>query len=346
MKPVLTSFLPAVSLLFLLSGCATTLDLSKMHETKLDENMARGELPAYVKEKKRPRVAILPIGDSTQYKASLNLAQTAQDTLTQLIVSCGGVEVMERAQIDSFMQEMQFTAGVGAEVDADKFAQIAKDVDTVFVGTISSAIVLAAFTEASSWTDKKGKTYYTPPSCKEEGKVAINFRALESPSGSIKRAFEVKGRSSKTRDVRYSGECQRVQSPGGLLSEAVNKAIDDAREEIANTFPSVGYIYKTMTDRSDPKHRIAYINLGKSDGLAPGNKVDIIEFSQEMDRIKKTLRVVERPVAEGVVSETQFMADSSILIIPDDAADRVLVGHAVKSKANVSVFRMIDKALK
>lgn len=346
MKTVLTLFLPACSLLLLLSGCATTLDLSKMHETQLDEKTATGELPAYVKEKKRPRVAILPIGDSTQYKTSLNLAQTAQDTLTQLIVTSGGVEVMERAQLDSFMQEMKFKSGVGIEVDADKFAQIAKDVDTVFVGTISSAGVSAAFTEASSWTDKKGKTYYTPASCKEEGKVAINFRALASPSGTIQRAFEVKGRSSRTRDVRYSGECQSVQSPGGLLSDSVNKAIDDAKEEIANTFPSIGYIYKTMTDRSDPRKRIAYINLGKSDGLAPGNKVDIIEFAQEKDRIKKTMRVVERPITEGVVSETQFMADSAILIIPEEAVDRVIVGQAVKSKANVSVFRMINKALK
>ncbi len=186
----------------------------------------------------------------------------------------------------------------------------------------------------------------TPAGTGTDAEGPTRVMRLASPSGTIQRAFEVKGRSSRTRDVRYSGECQSVQSPGGLLSDSVNKAIDDAKEEIANTFPSIGYIYKTMTDRSDPRKRIAYINLGKSDGLAPGNKVDIIEFAQEKDRIKKTMRVVERPITEGVVSETQFMADSAILIIPEEAVDRVIVGQAVKSKANVSVFRMINKALK
>lgn len=345
MKTVSTSLLLLLSMLFILSGCATTLDLSRFHESQTDDKSSKTTLPSYITEKKRPRVAVLPIADSTQYSNTLKLSQSATDTLTQLIVTSGGFEVMERAQLDSFMEEMKFQSSVGAEIDADKFAKIAKDLDTVFVGTISSAVVAASFTAASSWTDKKGQAHYTPPSCLEEGKVAINFRALESPSGTIINTFQVKGRSTKSRQVGYSSECV-VQSPGGILSEALNKAIDDAKEDIANTFPSMGYIYKTMTDRIDPKKRVAYINLGKNDGIQPGNKIDIIEFSEEKDKVRKTMRVVQRPIAEGVVSETQFLADSSILLIPEDAADRVLVGQAVKTKANVSIFRMINKALK
>lgn len=345
MKNISASLLFLLSMLPLLSGCATTLDLSKFHEAQLDERSAKTALPSYITEKKRPRVAVLPISDSSQYSKTLNLSQTATDTLTQLIVTSGGFEVMERAQLNTFMEEMKFQASVGAEIDADKFAKIAKDLDTVFVGTISSAVIATSFTDASSWTDNKGKVHNNPPSCSEEGKVTINFRALESPSGTIINSFQVRGRSFKSRQVRYSGECT-VQSPDGLLSEAVNKAIDDAREDIANTFPSMGYIYKTMTDKSDPKKRVAYINLGRNDGIQIGNKVDIIEFSQEMDKVRKSMRAFQRPVAEGIVSETQFMPDSAILIIPEDAADRVLVGQAVKTKANVSIFRMINKVLK
>lgn len=345
MKSATAPILLLLSALLFLSGCATTLDLGRYHETQLDEKTSKNTLPVYITEKKRPRVAVLPISDSTQYSTTLKLSQGATDTLTQLIVTSGGFEVMERAQLDNFMQEMKFQSSVGGEIDADKFAKIAKDLDTVFVGTLSSAGVTASFTEASSWTDKKGQVHYNPPSCLEEGKVALNFRALESPSGTIINTFQVKGRTSKSREVRYSSEC-KVQTPGGLLSEAINKAIDDAKEDIANTFPSMGYIYKTMTDRSDPRKRVAYINLGRNDGIQPGNKVDIIEFAQEKDRIKKSMRVVQKPITEGVVSETQFAADSAILLIPEDAADRVLVGQAVKTKANVTFFRMINKALK
>ena len=344
MKIVLAIIVPIISMLFLLSGCAATIDLAKMRESKLDETSTKYELPSYIKEKTRPKVAVLPITDTTQYN-NLKLAETAQDTLTQLLVASGGVEVIERSQLKQFMEEIKFKSSVGTEIDADQFAKIAKNVDTVFVGTISSAAVTASFTEASSYTDKKGKTHNSPPSCSEVGAATINFRALASPAGTIMNSFQVKSKSNRSREVRSSHEC-KVQSPGGLLSEAINKAIDDAKEDIANTFPSFGYIFKTMTDVNDPKKRIAYINLGRNDGIAPGNKVDIFEFIKEKDRVTGGARTVQRTICEAVVSETQFLVDSALVIIPEDALNSVLVGQAVKTKANVGVFRAINKALK
>ncbi len=343
--PDLKRSLLLITLLIFSSGCASTLDLARFHESGIDDRTSSAELPHYVKDKKRPRVAVLPVSDTSQFKSSLSLGPATQDALTQLIVGSGGFEVMERSQLDSFMQEMKFQGGMGAEVDPDQFLKIAKDIDTVFVGAITSAGASSSFTEARNWKDKKGKTHTSPPSCSEEGKVAINIRALASPSGTIQNSFQVKGRKSISREVRYSSECN-VQNPGGLLSESINKAIDDAKEDIANTFPSLGYIYKTLTNKSEPRKRIAYINLGKSDGLEPGNKIDIIEFVQEKDRVRGTMRIIPRIVAEAVVSETQFLPDSSILIIPEDSADSVLVGQAVRTKANVSVMRMLNKALK
>jgi hypothetical protein len=334
-----------MALLLLLSGCATTLDLSRYRETGIDEQNAPGELPHYIKDKKRPRVAVLPIADTTQFKNSLNLAQAAQDSLTQLVVASGSVEVMERAQLDSFMQEMKFQAGVGVEVDPDQFAKIATNVDTVFVGAITSAGVTATFSEGRNWTDKKGKKHSTAPSCTEQGKVIINLRALASPSGTIMNSFQLKGQKSTSHEVRSSSEC-KSQNPGGLLSEAVYKAIDDAKEDVANTFPAFGYVYRTMTDKDNPKQRIAFINLGKRDGLEPGNKVDIIEFVEEKDRVKGGTRKVMRIIDEGEVVEGQLHDESAVLLIPEETCNRVLVGHAIRTKANVSMLRMINKALK
>jgi hypothetical protein len=345
MLPAVNRSLFLITLLLFSSGCARSLDLARFHETGIDDKTSTCELPLYVKEKKRPRVAILPVSDTSQFKNTLNLGPAAQDSLTQLIVSSGGFEVMERAQIESFMQEMKFQGGMGVEVDPDQFIKIAKDIDTVFVGAISSASVSSSFTEARTWTDKKGNSHTSPPSCSEYGNVSINIRALASPSGTIQNSFQVKGRKSVSREVRHSSEC-KVQNPGGLLSESINKAIDDAKEDIANTFPSLGYIYKTLTDKSDPRQRVAYINLGKSDGLEPGNKIDIIEYVQEKDKVRGTMRIVPRVITEAVVCENQFLPDSSILLIPEDSADSVLVGQAVRTKANVGVMRMINKALK
>jgi hypothetical protein len=345
MAPIISKSLTVAAFLVLASGCSTGLNLSLYHDAGIDDKTCQTELPVYVKEKKRPRVAVLPISDTSQFKGSLTLGPAAQDSLTQLIAASGGVEVLERSQLESFMQEMKFQGGMGAEIDPEQFVKIAKDIDTVFVGAISSATVASSFTKASTWTDKKGNTQTSPPSCAEEAKVTINIRALSSPSGTVQNSFHVKGRKHLSRKVASSSEC-KIQNPDGLLSEAVNKAIDDAKEDIANTFPSLGYIYKTQTDKSDPKQRIAYINLGKSDGLVPGNKVDIIEYVEEKDKIRGTTRIVPKVITEAIVSETQFLPDSSILVIPEETSECVLVGQAVRTKANVSVLRMINKALK
>lgn len=340
-----TRLLTLSLLLLFLAGCATALDLGRYREIGIDGQNAKGELPQYVKDKKRPRVAVLPISDTSQYRETLKLDQVVQDSLTQLLVSSGSVEVMERAQLDSFMQEMKFQAGVGVEVDPDEFAKIAKDVDTVFVGAITSASATAAFSEARTWKDKKGKWHTTPASCTELGKVSINFRALASPSATIMNSFQVSGQKSVKREVGYSSEC-KVQNAGGLLSEVIYKAVDDAREDLANTFPAFGYVYKTMTDKEDPKRRIAFINLGRRDGLEPGNKVDIIEFIEERDRIKGGTRQIMRVISEAHVSADQLLDESAVLFIPEEVYDRVLVGHAVRTKANISMLRMINKVLK
>src|SRR6185369_9185480 len=239
MVPVISRSLLLVTLLVFSAGCTATLNLAKYHEAGIDDKTCPSELPSYVKEKKRPRVAVLPISDTSQFKSTLNLGPAAQDSLTQLIVASGGVEVMERSQIESFMQEMKFQGGMGAEVDPDQFIKIAKDIDTVFVGAITTATAASSFTEARSWTDKKGKAHTSPPSCTEEGKVAINIRALSSPSGTILNSFQVKGRKSLSHEVRSSYN-SKLQNQERLLSEAVNKGKDEARQNIAHISREVG----------------------------------------------------------------------------------------------------------
>lgn len=328
-----------------LSGCAGALNLSRYAERELDNRTVSYELPQYIKDKKKPKVAVLPFSDTTQFGKSANLSQVAQESLTQLIVENCGVEVVERAQIEGFMQEMKLQSGITGEMDAEKFMSIAKDVDMVFVGAISSAVATHRFKEGKSWTDKKGKQHYIQPSCTEMANVAINFRALASPSGTIQQVFQTRGRKSFSREVGSSAEC-RVQNPGALLSEAIANAIDDSREALIDAFPALGYIYKTMTGKNDPRNRIAFINLGKVDGVEPGNRIDIIEFVREKDRVKGNDRVITRVIAEGVVSETDLQPEGSILLIPEDAADRIFVGQAVRTKANMNFIRSLRKSLR
>ena len=123
------------------------LSISEFRQVAIDSKTASHQLPQYVIDKKKAKLAVLPPGDATQFRNVCGLGQAAQENFTQTLAKIGTVEVVERSQLDAFMQEMKFQAGITSEVDANKFMQIAKGVDFVFVGAVSSAGVNASFTQ-------------------------------------------------------------------------------------------------------------------------------------------------------------------------------------------------------
>lgn len=160
-----------LALFFIIISCARGEVLVEYTTRDIDSRPAFHELPSYVVEKKKPKVAILPAGAATELGRKCNVGQMAQEHLTQILTQIGGVDLVERGQLEYFMQELKFQVGITQEIDVNKFMKIAKDVDFAFVGSVPSTSVTARFTDARTWTDKKGKTHYSPPSCTEEGKV-------------------------------------------------------------------------------------------------------------------------------------------------------------------------------
>lgn len=343
MKKKAKALLGCMLIIFVLSGCVPKLSLMEFRQTDFDFKMASHQIPAYVIEKKKARVAVLPPRDATPFRDKCNLFQSVQENFTQILAMTGTLELTERGQMEAFMQEMKFQAGITSEIDPQRFMQIAKNTDYTFVGSISSADAKASFTEGRHWTDKKGKTHYSPPSCSEKGTVLINYRLLSFPSGNIQKVFQMEGQKILSKgEVRYSDEC-KLDSPCGVLYEAISRAIDDAKESVIETFPVYGYIYKTVTHNSDPKKRIAFITLGKEDGLAPGAAVEIIEFVNEADPVKGTILTTPRVIAECSVVETDLLPDRSICVIPEENANVVFSKHAVRTKVKTGIFRKLQK---
>ncbi len=332
--------------LICLSLCACAgVNMSDYTRQSLDEQTCNNVLPSYVVNKRKPKVAVLPPSDATVFaKSNMNLSSTCQENLTQLLAETGSVEVVERGQLKQLMQEMKFESGVTGEIDAQKFMEIAKNVDYVLVGSISAASINASFTEASSWTDKKGVTHYSPPSCKETGNVSIDYRLVSFPSGKIVATLPMSGTKFSVRDVRSSYECAPRNTQ--LIYDAINRAVDDSKETLIADLPVYGYVYKTMTSASDPKKRLAYISLGTADGLSAGNKVDIMEFTSEKDPVSGTLINSETSVAECKVLENELTPDRSICVPDEEGSGNVHVKDAVKTQVNESVFRKINKLVR
>lgn len=324
-------------LLALLSGCATTIELSKYGELELDGKDCEIPPPDYIVNRKKPKVAILPIADVTEFEG--RLSKPAQETLTQTITSGTGLQVVERSQMDKLFEEAKFTESVGGELDPEALANLAKEIDFVILGSVTSVSTGARFTEATSYKDKKGKVHYIAPSCSYSGEAVVNVRAVTTSSGNIYKVFPpFKGRVSSTTEVRSSSDC-RVEDPFQLASQATAKSIEGARDSFLDAFPNYGYVAKTLTNPKNPKDRVAQITLGRIDGLAPGDRVMLARYAKSYDRIKKTESVALQDLAEVQVSETGLGEEQCYVLLPEEIAGEVMVGYIVKTKANARFFR-------
>jgi hypothetical protein len=222
---------------------------------------------------------------------------------------------------------------------------MASNIDFVIVGSIASTNYGASYTGPSSWVDKKGYTHNVKPSCSVKGKATVNIRAINASTGVVAKVLPpLDGTSSGSFEVSSQEQC-RVSNPLALVTEAVNKSISSARVPLQDAFPYYGYLYKTMTNSADPTKRIAYINLGKQDGIKAGEKVDLIKYVKEVDRIKKTEKITSQEITEVTISETDLRDDSCIIVVPEEFSSHIMPGLAVKTKGKKSLSESIGSLI-
>lgn len=217
---------------------------------------------------------------------------------------------------------------------------MAQGIDYVVLGSITNAGAGAEFQPSSTSCDKKsGKCYTSKPGCTIRGAATVNIRVINASTGTIAQAFTpFSGSVSDYSTVDSSYRCN-VKNPASVVNAAVADAIRRAKKPFLEAFPRYGYLYKTMTG-PDGK-RIAYVNLGKKDGITAGDEVELIRYVKEVDRVKKTESLTHQKIADVTIAETDLQDERSIIIIPDEYLTSVMVGLAVKTKYNRQFFRNI-----
>ena len=64
---------------FAASSCAPKLSISEFRQVAIDSKTASHQLPQYVIDKKKAKLAVLPPGDSTQFRTACGLGQSAHE---------------------------------------------------------------------------------------------------------------------------------------------------------------------------------------------------------------------------------------------------------------------------
>lgn len=326
----LVLYLLAVVLLFAVSGCAHTVEVSKYKESNQDQKVADVLPPQHVIDKKQPKVAVLPLAEPSEYTGRLNTG--AQEGLTQIVSKGCGMEIVERSQAQKLFDEKKFIWSLDLSADFSELTKMAQGIDYVVLGSITNPAVGAEFTPSSTSCDNKGKCYTSKPSCSIKGMATVNVRVINANTGSIAQAFEpFKGSVSNYFTVESRYDC-RVKNSVALINQAIANALKKAKKPLIEAFPRYGYLYKTMT-APDGK-RIAYVNIGRLDGIKGGDNVELIRYTKEVDRVRKIERLTSQKIADVKIADTDLQDDRSIIIIPEEQASQIMPGLAVKTKYN------------
>lgn len=323
-------YLTVLVVLLTVSGCAHTVDVGKFKESNMDQRVAEILPPQHVIDKKQPKVAILPLGEPSEYAGRLNTG--AQEGITQIASKGCGMEVAERSQAQKLFDEKKFVWSLDMAADFSEITKMAQGIDYVVLGSITNPAVGAEFTPSQTSCDKKGKCYTSKPSCSVKGQATVNLRVINATTGTIAQSFEpFKGNVSNYFTVGSSYEC-RVGNPVPVINQAIENAIKKAKKPFIEAFPRYGYLYKTMT--SPDGKRIAYINIGKLDGVKGGDDVELIRYVKEVDRVRKIERLTNQKIVDVKIADTDLQDDRSIIIIPDEYSSQIMPGLAVKTKYN------------
>jgi curli biogenesis system outer membrane secretion channel CsgG len=318
--------------LAMLSGCSHSVDLGKFKESSMDQKTADILPPQHVIDKKQPKVAVLPFGEPSEYSGKLS--NVAQEGLTQLLSKGCGMEVVERSQTQKFFDEKKFAGSLDVGADFSELTKMVQGIDYVILGSVTNTNVGASFTASQTTYDKKGKSYTSKPYCSVSGQATVNIRVVNASTGTIDQALQpIKGTTSGSFEVAHSGQCG-VKDPASVVTQAVENAIKKAKRTFLEAYPRFGYLYKTMTGVDG--NRIAYINLGKLDGIKAGDNAELVRYVKEVDRIKKIERLTTQKIADVKISDTDLQDDRCIIIIPDEYSAQIMPGLAVKTKFNGS----------
>lgn len=316
------------------SGCAHTVEVAKFKESALDRRVTDILPPKHVIDKKQPKVAILPFGEPAEYAGRLSAG--AQEGITQIASKVCGMEVVERGQAQKLFDEKKFVWSLDLGADFSEIMHMAQGIDYVVLGSITNTAVEADFTPARTTCDKKGKCWTSDPSCSVKAIATVNVRVINAATGAVAQAFDPFNGSVSNYSKVESGYACRVRNPAPLINQAVADAVKRAKKPFIEAFPRYGYLYKTLTGPDG--QRIAYVNIGKLDGVKGGDDVELIRYVKEVDRVKRTEELTVQKIADVKIADTDLQNSRSIIIIPEEYSSQIMPGLAVKTKYNGNFF--------
>jgi curli biogenesis system outer membrane secretion channel CsgG len=280
----------------------------------------------------KSRVIVFALEDKKWSGAGESIA----DIVSKELNSTNNVVIVDRSLASNLGQEIQL-----AETKGRTGYQGQDVADFAITGKVTEAGAGVKFTEASTWTDKDGKSHYNPAQCTTSGKVAFSLKVVQLPSLDVIKTIDEDATASATEDAPR-GRCPDLSqgAANGIVSAAIGNAVQKAHTDLKNQFAPSGYVVERRNKGSD---NIFKTTLGTTGGAKEGLEAKVIRSVTDKNALTGVESAEQVVIAEGLISD-QVGASFSYLIISDKSkADSILLGDKVQIVFKDSFMDSLNK---
>jgi len=308
----------ALSGLLVLGGCASSeVSLSEFSNDAPLQSADRLPSEADLNRQGRAKVVVFEAEDSNLDRARRAQAATTLTRAVEEMLGANGAEVIDRSIATKLGQELQLAEvkGVGG-YDGPSLANFAVK------PSITLAEYASEYVAASSYTDKKGKTYTTPASYSHKANVNISLRVYEIPS--LRPLKTLNGRGSNSQSTSDRGSQDLSVS---MVRAASQNALKDVQADLLNLFAPKGYV---LGKREKKGKSIFRISIGSEQGIIPGNRVVFFSERESVHPITKKVGYDKIPLAEGTVSNLVTGGEAWVIPEDEEKSRRIRLGDQIE----------------
>lgn len=233
-----------------------------------------------------------------------------------------GAEIVDRNIAKKLKSEIQL-----AEVKGKSTYEGPSVADYAITGNVSAANVGSKFYERSQWTDKKGKVYVTPATCKYTAQVTANLKVYKLPGLGFSKSVSIDDSVSVSEETRNSNCPYSINAQESLVRQAAAAAVKDARTEFQNYFAPKAYVIER---RISEDSNIFKLSRGTDAGFKTGASVKFYSLEVNRNPLTQEVSAEESTVVEGNVSDKVGKKHAWVIVDETEKAGKIRLGDYVK----------------
>jgi curli biogenesis system outer membrane secretion channel CsgG len=266
------------------------------------------------------RIAVVPFESTAEFRGT-PLSRGLTDMIITELVKLGGVQVIERAQLERLMDEHRLRADGLLDPATAVAAGRVLGVDYLLGGRITEFGVKENRTHLGGVAEAVAGARYK----QSTARVVLDLRLVDASTGRIllARSVQAEDRSAsvglaggRLRDLVLIGNFETTEWAESRIGRATRKAVSEVVQSLAPYFPPVGRV-SAVYERDGTRYAI--LDLGAFAGLAPGRELRIYRETVVRDSEGREVWREARDVGRVRVEDVRNDSTRAVIVTEDPA---------------------------